>query len=218
MQTQEVINLITQKQSLTEKTLSKLQLLTEEYPYFTAAQVLFTLNLKNQKDSRFNANLRKAACYIGDRRQLFNLTEPPVSITNHQSSDISDPLSDVDEGELYLPEKQPVGELQVEPAMTTTAVIDSFLAQQPEGQTTELIYAPSADYADQFLGDVENLDESVDTESFFSETLAKIYIKQKKYDKALEIIYKLNLHYPEKSRYFADQIRFLEKLITNSKK
>ena len=57
--------------------------------------------------------------------------------------------------------------------------------------------------------------EEVDEESFFTETLAKIYVKQKRYDKALEIIRKLNLKYPKKNAYFADQIRFLKKLIIN---
>lgn len=51
----------------------------------------------------------------------------------------------------------------------------------------------------------------------FTETLAKIYIKQHRYDKALEIIKKLSLNYPKKNAYFADQIRFLEKLIINAK-
>ncbi|MCI1647697.1 MAG: tetratricopeptide repeat protein [Bacteroides sp.] len=54
-------------------------------------------------------------------------------------------------------------------------------------------------------------------DSYFTETLAKIYIKQKRYDKALEIIKKLSLNYPKKNAYFADQIRFLEKLIINAK-
>ena len=51
----------------------------------------------------------------------------------------------------------------------------------------------------------------------FTETLAKIYIKQHRYEKALEIIKKLSLNYPKKNAYFADQIRFLEKLIINAK-
>ena len=51
----------------------------------------------------------------------------------------------------------------------------------------------------------------------FTETLAKIYIKQHRYEKALEIIKKLSLNYPKKNAYFADQIRFLEKLIINTK-
>ena len=54
-------------------------------------------------------------------------------------------------------------------------------------------------------------------DSYFTETLAKIYIKQHRYGKALEIIRKLNLKYPKKSIYFADQIRFLEKLVINEK-
>ena len=54
-------------------------------------------------------------------------------------------------------------------------------------------------------------------ESYFTETLAKIYIKQGRYSKALEIIQRLNLNYPKKNAYFADQIRFLKKLIANEK-
>ena len=54
------------------------------------------------------------------------------------------------------------------------------------------------------------------TDNCFTETLAKIYIKQHRYEKALEIIKKLSLNYPKKNAYFADQIRFLEKLIINA--
>jgi tetratricopeptide (TPR) repeat protein len=58
---------------------------------------------------------------------------------------------------------------------------------------------------------------SDDEDGCFTETLAKIYIKQHRYDKALEIIRKLYLKNPKKNSYFADQIRFLEKLIINEK-
>jgi hypothetical protein len=50
-------------------------------------------------------------------------------------------------------------------------------------------------------------------DSYFTETLAHVYFSQKRYDKALEIIRVLNLKYPEKNIYFADQIRYLEKII-----
>ena len=55
-------------------------------------------------------------------------------------------------------------------------------------------------------------------EDSFTETLARIYLKQKRYDRAIEIFKSLSLKYPEKNSYFADQIRFLEKLIVNLKK
>jgi hypothetical protein len=55
-------------------------------------------------------------------------------------------------------------------------------------------------------------------DSIYTETMARIYIKQGKYSKALEIIRRLSLEDSEKNAYFADQIRFLEKLIINSNK
>ena len=60
-------------------------------------------------------------------------------------------------------------------------------------------------------------DENQGEEGYFTETLARIYIKQGRYSKALEIIKRLNLNDPKKNAYFADQIRFLEKLILNNK-
>ncbi|MGL4781673.1 MAG: hypothetical protein ACRCXN_12720 [Bacteroidales bacterium] len=63
------------------------------------------------------------------------------------------------------------------------------------------------------LSDIEPSEDDLLTES-----LAKIYIKQKRYEKALEIIKSLSLKYPKKSVYFADQIRYLEILIANIKK
>ena len=54
--------------------------------------------------------------------------------------------------------------------------------------------------------------------------LAPLYVEEKQYtealelyEKALEIILSLSLNFPEKSIYFADQIRFLRKLIVNEK-
>ncbi|MDO4770760.1 hypothetical protein [Porphyromonas sp.] len=58
--------------------------------------------------------------------------------------------------------------------------------------------------------------ESPPEEELLTETLARIYIKQGKYDNALRIIKSLNLNNPKKSSYFAEQIDFLEKLILNS--
>ena len=72
----------------------------------------------------------------------------------------------------------------------------------------------------EFFPQIEENDifaEKEGEESYFTETLARIYIKQGRYSKALEIIKRLNLNYPKKNAYFADQIRFLEKLIINNK-
>ncbi|MDE7142415.1 MAG: hypothetical protein K2O33_05955 [Muribaculaceae bacterium] len=55
--------------------------------------------------------------------------------------------------------------------------------------------------------------EVAGSQALLSESLAKIFIKTRRYDKAYEILERLSLEFPEKSRYFADQLRFLRKLI-----
>ncbi len=53
-------------------------------------------------------------------------------------------------------------------------------------------------------------------ESFFTDTLAQIYLKQGNYTKAILAYEKLSLKYPEKSAYFAGQISEIKKLIHKS--
>ena len=97
------------------------------------------------------------------------------------------------------------------PQLKGQALIDDFIN---DGGKITLKDTP--EYVPQMEEDHKNAETPPD-DSFFTETLAKIYIKQGRYSKALEIIKRLNLNYPKKNAYFADQIRFLEKLIINSK-
>ena len=98
---------------------------------------------------------------------------------------------------------------------------DVLLADVSEESTSPLISMPISVNYDQAEGEEEEKSEDCvverEDDSYFTETLAKIYIKQHRYEKALEIIKKLSLNYPKKNAYFADQIRFLEKLIINAK-
>jgi hypothetical protein len=50
-------------------------------------------------------------------------------------------------------------------------------------------------------------------EALMTETLAKVYLQQKNFKKALQAYHILSLKYPEKSGYFADQIRAINKQI-----
>ena len=95
--------------------------------------------------------------------------------------------------------------------MKGQSLIDNFISKEG-GRITlqdELEYHPQLD--DYTEG------SSLSDEGYFTETLAKIYIKQGQYEKAIEIIKRLYLNYPKKNVYFADQLRFLDKLILNNK-
>ena len=51
------------------------------------------------------------------------------------------------------------------------------------------------------------------SEALMTETLAKVYLQQKNFKKALQAYHILSLKYPEKSGFFADQIRAINKQI-----
>ena len=48
--------------------------------------------------------------------------------------------------------------------------------------------------------------------ALMTETLAKVYLEQKKYENAMQAYRILSLKYPEKSGFFADQIKKIKKL------
>jgi len=99
------------------------------------------------------------------------------------------------------------------PEMKGQNLIDSFI----NSDKGRIILSEEPQYTPQ-LPDSNANDENATDEGYFTETLARIYIKQGRYSKALEIIRRLSLVYPKKNAYFADQIRFLEKLIINNSK
>ena len=112
----------------------------------------------------------------------------------------------------YLLETEDDDKSEEVPQMRGQNLIDTFI-KSDKGRIT---LKEEPEYAPQLPETVEN-NENVTDEGYFTETLARIYIKQGRYSKALEIIRRLSLVYPKKNAYFADQIRFLEKLIINSK-
>jgi hypothetical protein len=61
-----------------------------------------------------------------------------------------------------------------------------------------------------------SIESTKEHESFFTDTLAQIYVKQGNYAKAILAYEKLSLKYPEKSTYFAGQISEIKKRISKS--
>ena len=99
------------------------------------------------------------------------------------------------------------------PEMKGQDLIDSFI-NNDNGR----IVLPEEAPVEPHVKETAESEENISDEGYFTETLARIYIKQGRYSKALEIIRRLSLVYPKKNAYFADQIRFLEKLIINNNK
>ena len=99
------------------------------------------------------------------------------------------------------------------PLLKGQSLIDTFI----ENDKGKIVLSETPQFTPETEANGINEEKDGD-ESYFTETLARIYIKQGRYSKALEIIKRLSLNYPKKNAYFADQIRFLEKLIINNNK
>ncbi len=94
------------------------------------------------------------------------------------------------------------------------SLIDAFLASNPVEEVASAVVAPEPEEAP---AKRPAKAPQAPSEGLLSESLAKIFIKQGRYERAYEIISNLNLNYPEKSIYFADQLRFLRKLMINQR-
>jgi hypothetical protein len=85
-------------------------------------------------------------------------------------------------------------------------LIDQFLASDPRIEAKRDYVSNGSFATDIVLSENEEL---------FSETLAKIYLNQGYFDKAILTYEKLCLKYPEKNIYFATQIEKIKELIKN---
>lgn len=123
----------------------------------------------------------------------------------------------------FLSMQPDAGPLETVQPMIGQDLIDQFLEQSGNSES-KIRLKPTVEQRlqEESVEEVAALEQMVSSfnlpEDSFTDTLAKIYLKQKRYDRALEIFKGLSLKYPEKNVYFADQIRFLEKLITHIKK
>jgi hypothetical protein len=103
------------------------------------------------------------------------------------------------------------------PQLRGIELIDGFIEENDKKKPAALPLPDDGTTSDNASKHSVRGGEEDEDEGCFTETLAKIYVKQHRYEKALEIIKKLSLKYPKKNAYFADQIRFLDKLIINAK-
>lgn len=104
---------------------------------------------------------------------------------------------------------EPIKRDAVEPAPTNDAqplknkldVIDKFISENPKIKPSQNPPKPK----------LVNTKDSIE-DSLMTETLARIYLEQKKYKKAIQAYRILSLKYPEKSGFFADQIKAVKEL------
>ena len=233
---------------MSKETVYELRGILAIYPYYLPARLLLLHNLYLLHDAAFDEELRHSAIYLSNREMLFGLIEashyrfkrePSVLIVHQEIlSDESRTISLIDnflesipkEVEDNKPKRKPTpADAAVDYVSYLLEVENSYKKKKDSllnGQTLidDFIHKENGhlDLKDdqKSQSDLEGFHhkQKSSEEGYFTETLAKIYIKQGQYARALEIIRHLYLNYPKKNVYFADQLRFLEKLSLNNKK
>ena len=230
--------------SMDDTSLLELEKMVEEFPCFPTSRMLLTKNLELLGGVRFEKELAKTAVLCCDRRQLLYLIRHEQYsnfLTN--TSNGEEQLADRTEALLDSFLSSLSGKVTNEIALTDDhlqiAVTDYFAYLESLGEADKQVDTESQPFQhqeiiDAFIEKAETEDVFTSSEQtprgkrreggseeaggeFLTETLARIYINQHKYEQALTIIKRLSLNFPKKSVYFADQIRFLELLIANEK-
>ncbi|RLD45465.1 MAG: hypothetical protein DRI89_01000 [Bacteroidetes bacterium] len=187
MNKEQFINYLQNPENLTTDSVGELTEIVSRFHYCQSVHILLTLNLFKEENVLYNASLKTTAIYAGDRRVL------KQKIDRLEQNAIRKPLPIAIELQIQ-PEPQPQPEPQSQPKKTKQELLDEFIKNQPSisrGKET-------------FFSAIEASRKSiVDEENIVSETLAKIYLDQHYFEKAIKIYEKLSLKYPEKSIYFA---------------
>ena len=186
-----------------------LEKIINDYPYFQTPLIYYSKLLKKTNHYDYEKVLSKTALLTNDRKILKEF------IDNFRFDIRTDQLTstgnEIDESELkltfidwikYSEGKSNSGIDAKIPLGNKIKLIDDFIDKNPSISRVD---------KNQEITDIE-LENVFSPEELMTETLAKVFLKQKKYGKALKAYRILSLKYPEKNAFFAVQINKIKEI------
>ena len=214
-----------------EETLA-LKVVIEEFPYFQSARALYLKGLKNQDSFKYNNELKVTAAFTADRTILFNYVTSleadlknkeeiqPQVIAKISQEKLREKETDTEEMHLQKPlsfsttesysfnewlqlaAKKPIirkNEMPVQEKLLKNNLIDTFIQNNPKITPLE-----------KGRNFTTPIPKNKQDDALMTETLASVYLAQKKYENAIQAYKILSLKYPEKSGFFADEIKRIQ--------
>ena len=181
-----------------EDDLIKIEKLLFKYPYYQNLHAFYLKSLKNQKKYNYSHILKKTSILTLDRENLYNWLNKGI---NSKESNIIEDDNDTKSSKKtfidWIIDNEKKDEINKQER------IDKFISNNPKIKNT-------VSSSNNFI--TEN---NFDKFEFMTETLAKMYLKQKKYDEAKRAFKILILNYPEKKSLFANEIKKINKFLKN---
>ena len=175
-----------------EKQTFELKKILNSYPYFQSVSAYLLKTLKIQEKESFNELLPRTALLTYDRKTLRDwlFTAEEIDTTDNSKVEKYSFLDWFD----IINDEVPKVEKKLD-------LIDEFIKNSPK-----IEFSKDEKSENEIIIDTKIKDELI------TETLAKIYVTQKKFNKAIKAYDILSLKYPKKSSFFADQINYIKKL------
>ena len=175
-----------------ENQANELKKILNSYPYFQSASAHYLKSLRTQEKEAFNELLPKTSLLTFNRlilrEWLYKSLEIEVSDNSkNEKYSFLDWFDIIDDN---IPKVEKKFDL-----------IDQFIKNSPK-----------IEFSQEKKSDPDVIIEAKIKDELITETLAKIYVAQKKFNKAIKAYEILSLKYPKKSSFFADQIIDIKKL------
>ena len=203
------------------------------HPHFHLVQPYFLKSIKQHSPKNFDQILSQTAIATYDRQLLYEFLETP-EIKSSKTDTKKQPLKQVVKktkaskkktNKKITPKVKGVEDDKKNPKELPFSEWVSYLRSKRSPEQPNQI-EQKFELFDQFLekkrkvkpqkGKTVNDDLSIkslaSTDELMTETLAKVFVKQKKFENALQAYQILSLKYPEKNSFFADQIKEIKRL------
>ena len=196
---QSIIKLLRNNKELKKNDMKLLKKVSKKFPFFLPVKVLKLVLAKKYQTIDYNKILKSTSINITDRIHLYNLLNNDI-LKNDEKQSLIDELKKINyEKEVsfldWLSESKPT------PNSSLEQIKKSFSSRLDINDLKAKKHAKN---------------KKIKKQDYMTETLAKIYIKQGKYEDALKAYKILCLKYPEKISLFADQIKIIKNKLKNN--
>ncbi len=200
--------------------------LVNRYPFFVPARMLYVKALQLSNSIHLEQNIKNAVVYCSDRKWLYDFLfssrkESLKSSPRPERKNLTGSYFDLLEmtSDKQTISKQSLKELAEQLKAARSLIIEKSPSKEQKNQRPLNIETTKVNKEkNNFQEKVANEQNLSSYNQITTEEKVKKLVKGKNYEEAVKILKELNLNNPEKSIYFADQIRFLEKVIEYLKK
>ena len=227
MQSIQFIKHIRNPNNINKEDLLELNNLCLEYPYCASLHKLRLKALKQVGSEKYNNELKMTAAITGNRNLLFEyITQDSFKLIKNEVFkqlvtkpkeilQLGKPLK-FDKSEkhsfnewLKLTHFKPIDRnnnlnenTKLKPSEKTTKIVNFITASKNKELPKKEFFSPT----------ITALESLTENNNLMTETLAKVYLEQGHYEKAITAYEILSLKYPQKSSLFANQIKAIKQL------